>query len=181
MNALGMIELNNIPLGVAAADAMLKAADVELVTAQAECPGKYVAIITGDVAAVQESVAAGCAAGRETLVDSLVIPHVDPQVPKAVNACNDVGAVAAVGVLETLSMCAAVEAADGAVKAARVDLLEVRLGRGLGGKAFVTLTGEVAAVEAAVQAASKPPRVQKFLAHTVIIPSPHPELVKTLY
>ena len=52
MNALGMIELNNIPKGIEAADAMLKAAEVELTTAQAVCAGKYIAIVSGEVAAV---------------------------------------------------------------------------------------------------------------------------------
>ena len=39
MNALGMIELTSIPAGVQAGDAMLKAAAVELVTAQPVCAG----------------------------------------------------------------------------------------------------------------------------------------------
>ena len=51
-----------------------------------------------------------------------------------------------------------------AVKAARVDLLEVRLGRGLGGKSFVLLTGEVAAVQAAVGALLLPEQTpERFL------------------
>ena len=40
MNALGMIEVQSIPLGVNAGDAMLKAATVQLVTAQPVCAGK---------------------------------------------------------------------------------------------------------------------------------------------
>ena len=55
-----------------------------------------------------------------------------------------------VGVMETFSLCAAVIAADASVKAAEVDLIEVRLGRGLGGKSFIVLTGDVAAVRAAM-------------------------------
>ena len=57
MNALGMIETNSIPVGIEAGDAMLKAADVALVTAQAVCAGKYIVIVSGDVAAVKASVA----------------------------------------------------------------------------------------------------------------------------
>ena len=59
MNALGMIEVQSIPLGVNAGDAMLKAATVQLVTAQPVCAGKYIVIVTGEVSAVSESVAAG--------------------------------------------------------------------------------------------------------------------------
>ena len=57
MNALGMIEVQSIPLGVNAGDAMLKAATVQLVTAQPVCAGKYIVIVTGEVSAVSESVA----------------------------------------------------------------------------------------------------------------------------
>ena len=50
MNALGMIETNSIPVGVNAGDAMLKAATVALVAAQPVCAGKYIVIVTGEVA-----------------------------------------------------------------------------------------------------------------------------------
>lgn len=181
MNALGMIETNSIPLGVNAADAMLKAASVELVAAQPVCAGKYIAIVTGEVAAVNESVAAGKATAGSRLVDSMVISHVHPQVPRAINACNEIGRVASVGVMEAFSLCAAVVVADAAVKAADVQLIDIRLGRGLGGKSFITLTGEVAAVRAAVAAGEAMPEAKGMLSESVVIPSPHPDLIRALY
>lgn len=181
MNALGMIETNSIPVGVNAGDAMLKAATVALVAAQPVCAGKYIVIVTGEVAAVNESVAAGKAAAGSHLVDSMVISHIHPQVPKAINACNEIGRVAAVGVMEAFSLCAAVVAADAAVKAADVQLIDIRLGRGLGGKSFITMTGEVAAVRAAVSAGEKKPEARGMLSESVVIPSPHPDIVKALY
>lgn len=181
MNALGMIETNSIPLGVNAADAMLKAATVELVAAQPVCAGKYIAIVTGEVAAVNESVAAGKATAGSRLVDSMVISHVHPQVPRAINACNEIGKGASVGVMEAFSLCAAVVVADAAVKAADVQLIDIRLGRGLGGKSFITLTGEVAAVRAAVAAGEAMPEAKGMLSESVVIPSPHPDLIRALY
>ena len=91
MNALGMIEVQSIPLGVNAGDAMLKAATVQLVTAQPVCAGKYIVIVTGEVSAVSESVAAGKAEAGQRLIDSMVISHVHEQVPPAINACNEIG------------------------------------------------------------------------------------------
>lgn len=181
MNALGMIETNSIPVGVNAGDAMLKAASVELVAAQPVCAGKYIVIVTGEVAAVNESVDAGKAAAGSRLVDSMVISHVHPQVPKAINACNEIGRVASVGVMEAFSLCTAVVVADAAVKAADVQLIDIRLGRGLGGKSFITMTGEVAAVRAAVSAGEKKPEAHGMLSESVVIPSPHPDIVKALY
>ncbi len=181
MNALGMIETNSIPVGVNAGDAMLKAAAVELVAAQPVCAGKYIVIVTGEVAAVTESVAAGKTVAGQRLVDSMVISHVHEQVPKAINACNEVGQVAAVGVMEAFSLCTAVVVADAAVKAADIRLIDIRLGRGLGGKSFITMTGEVAAVRAAVAAGEKKPEAAGMLSESVVIPSPHPDLIKSLY
>ena len=91
MNALGMIETNSIPIGINAGDAMLKAATVELVAAQPICAGKYIVLVTGEVAAVKESVEAGKAIAGSLLIDSMIISHVHPQVPKAINACNEIG------------------------------------------------------------------------------------------
>ena len=181
MNAVGMIETNSIPVGVNAGDAMLKAASVELVAAQPVCAGKYIVIVTGEVAAVNEAVDAGKAAAGSHLVDSMVISHVHPQVPKAINACNEIGRVASVGVMEAFSLCTAVVVADAAVKAADVQLIDIRLGRGLGGKSFITMTGEVAAVRAAVSAGEKKPEAHGMLSESVVIPSPHPDIVKALY
>ena len=111
----------------------------------------------------------------------MVISHVHEQVPKAINACNEIGTVSAVGVMEAFSLCSAVVAADAAVKAADIRLIDIRLGRGLGGKSFITMTGEVAAVRAAVSAGEKVPEAQGMLSESVVIPSPHPDIIKSLY
>ena len=60
--AIGMIEFKNIPTGITAADLMVKTADVDIVEAQTVCPGKYIAIITGDLSAVKSAVEAASTA-----------------------------------------------------------------------------------------------------------------------
>ena len=89
-------------------------------------------------------------------------------------------AVLAVGVMETFSLASSISAADTAVKAADVELIEVRLGRGMGGKSFVIVTGEVAAVEAAVQAAEGSEQTQGLISSSVVIPSPHMDIIRAL-
>lgn len=175
-----MNEIMSIPLGFEACDAMLKAAEVELVSAGCVCAGKYYIVVVGEVAAVRSSVEAGAEVAGSTLIDSLVIPNVDEQVAPAISACTMPEKMAALGVMETYSLCAAIHAADAAAKAAEIDLLEVRLGRGLGGKSFITLTGEVAAVEAAVKAAEALEETQGLMAQSVVIPAPHPDLLRAL-
>lgn len=179
-NSLGMIEVLSIPVGIEAADAMLKAGTVELRAAHSVCAGKYIAIVVGDVAAVRSAVKAGVEVAGMKLIDSLVIPSVDPQVAPAINACTEAHYIRAVGSIETYSLCAAVEAADEAVKAADIILLEIRLGRGLGGKSFITMTGEVAAVKASIAKVQGIKEIQGLLSDCVVIPAPHPELAKVL-
>ena len=181
MNALGMIELTSIPAGVQAGDAMLKAAAVELVTAQPVCAGKYIVLVTGEAAAVRESVEAGKLSGGEKLVDSMFVANIHPQVPRAINACTEIGRVASVGVIEVFSLCAAVLAADAAAKAADVRLMEVRLGRGLGGKSFIARTGEIASVQAAIDAARAVEGTAGLMNDSVVIPAPHPDMIRSLY
>lgn len=178
--ALGMIEVISIPLGMEAGDVMLKAAAVDLVSAQAVCAGKYIVIVVGEVSAVSASVAAGKEAAGMKLIDDMLIPNIDRQVPAAITACSP-PVKGAVGVMETFSLCAAVLAADTAVKAAEVNLIEVRLGRGLGGKSFITMTGDVAAVNAAISAVAGLKEVQGLMSDSVVIPSPHPDILQSLF
>ena len=156
VEAIGTVESRSIALGIEAADAMAKAAEVSLMLASPTCPGKYLIVVTGEVAAVRSAVEAGRGVCADSLVDYTVIPSVHPQVIPALGAVSHVESLGALGILETFSMTAALRAADQAVKSADVQLVEIRLGRGLAGKAFVIVTGEVAAVRAATQAARGP-------------------------
>jgi len=178
--ALGVVESSSISAGIEAADAMLKAARVDLLSCAPTCPGKYVIIVGGMVAEVQAAVEAGSRTAADALVDDIVIPNVHPQVLSAFTATVAPEQVAAIGMIETFSLAAAIIAGDQAVKSARVDLLEIRLGRALGGKAFVLLTGEVAAVRAAVDAGIQAARTQGLLLGSMVVPAPHPDLVRSL-
>ena len=174
MTAIGVVETVSIPLGVLAGDQMVKTAQVELVTAQTVCAGKYIIVVSGEVAA------AGVESAASALVDSLVIANVDERVVAAMAGACPAEQVQAVGVMETFSLASSISAADTAVKAADVELIEVRLGRGMGGKSFIIVTGEVAAVEAAVQAAEGSEQTQGLISSSVVIPSPHMDIIRAL-
>jgi microcompartment protein CcmL/EutN len=181
MRALGMIELVSIPRGIKVADEMLKAANVALVSATAVCAGKYIVIVSGDVAAVKSSVESGEIIADEKIVDSMVIANVHDGVIGALTASSDVEDIKALGIIETFSLCAAVLASDAMVKAANVQLIEVRLGRGLGGKSFITLTGEISAVESAVAVMDELEEVKGLVSGCEVIASPHPDLFEAIY
>jgi microcompartment protein CcmL/EutN len=178
MNAVGLIELNSIASGFAAADAMLKSAEVELLLSRTICSGKFLVVIGGSVGAVRAAVDAGTEALEGAVIDSMVIPNVHPAVFPAIAGSGRVETRGALGILEAFSVASLIEGADEAVKTADVELIEVRLAMALGGKAFVTMTGEVAAVRAAVDAGAARIGERGLLVNKVVIPSPSPQLYR---
>ncbi len=175
--AIGLLELKNITKGIQAADAMLKAANIEIVLAQAMCPGKYIVMVAGDVGAVQSAVRSGkTIGGTENVVDEFVLPNLHDSVFPALSGCTAVKELRALGVIESYSVASAIIAADIAAKAADIELLEVRLARGMGGKAVVTLTGDVGAVKAAIRAGSTAIKESGFLVDQLVLAAPHQSL-----
>jgi microcompartment protein CcmL/EutN len=179
-NALGMVEWNSISQGIFAADAMLKVSEVELIYANSICPGKYICVVRGDVASVRSSVEAGKQASPVFVVDEMVIPNLHPTVFPAINAITHSEKVNAIGVIETYSAASALLAADRAAKTAEVLLLLVRLATGLGGKSYVVLTGEVAAVRNAVDAGAMTAQEKGLLVGKTVVPQPEPRLFEKL-
>ncbi len=176
--SLGLLELNSIASGLQATDTMLKSADVEMLLARTICSGKYMVIISGDVAAVTASVRAGQEQWAEAVIDTMVLPRVHPDILPAVAGQVLVESVDAIGVIESFSVASLLEAADAAAKAANVTIMEIRLAMALGGKAFVTLTGAVSAVQAAVGTGSQVVADKGLLVNSVVIPAPEPNLYK---
>ncbi len=180
MDTLGIIETNSVAAGIEAGDIMMKTAFVKLESAQPVCPGKYIVMISGDTAGVTASVNAGKKIAGDSLVNSIVISSLHEQVIPALACATMPEKREAVGVIETFSVAAAVIAADASVKAADVELIEIRLGRGLGGKSFVILCGGTSEVKAAVSAAKNTPEVKGLLLRTVVIPSLHEDMLAAL-
>lgn len=174
--SIGMVEVTSIPAGYAAADAMVKAGAVDLLQALPVCPGKYIMLVTGDVGAVQAAVRAAEETAGAALTDRLVLANVHESLIPAVSGVINPVQRQSLGVMETLSCPSALQAADAAAKAAAVELVEVRLARGLGGKCLLTLTGDVAAVKAALAAAEAAIAETGFMAGSVVLASPHQSL-----
>jgi microcompartment protein CcmL/EutN len=179
-HAIGLIELSSIAIGFSVTDAMLKAASVELVMARTICPGKYLVLVWGDVAAVEASVHSGISVGSGYLVNDLIIPNLHPQIFPALTATNCVRSPEAMGILETFDIVSTIIAADASAKAADVDIVEIRLAMAIGGKAFYSITGDVAAVEAAIEAGCIVLEGKGQIVNRVVIPRPREELFREI-
>lgn len=180
LNSLGLVEMSSIAAGMEAADIMLKTSEVELILSRTICSGKYMVLIGGDVAAVQTAVETASQTIDYALIDTFVIPNVHKDIFPALSGHTDVKELQSLGILESFSVASLIEGADAAVKSASVQLLEIRLAMALGGKAFCTITGDVAAVQSAVDTGAKLISEKGLLVNKVVIAQPRKELLSEL-
>ena len=180
MNSIGLIELTSIAAGMQAADIMLKTSEVELILSRTICSGKYMVLIGGDVAAVTSAVDSAADQLDFAVIDTFVIPNVHKDIFPALSGHSGVENLEALGIIESFSVASLIEGADAAVKAATVKIIEIRLAMALGGKAFCTITGEVAAVQSAVDSGSALIAEKGLLVNKVVIPQPRKELMSEM-
>ena len=171
-HALGMIEFTSIAKGIESADQMLKAARIDPLFCKTVCPGKYIAAVRGAVANVEAAVDAGRTHGGIAVSDWFTLANLHPDVFPALCGGAPVPPRNALGVLESYSVPSIVLAADAALKAASISLLDLRTAFGLGGKGYALVCGDVAAVQAAVDAGAARIREAGLLVGHVTIASP---------
>ena len=171
-----MVEYKTVSSGMRVADRMVKTAEVELLQADTVCPGKFIVLISGDLSAVRAAVDSAVALDSEQLIDSFVLGNPHDSIFSALYGATDVGEPNALGVLETFSAAAAIVAADTAAKTAMVDLIELRLARGMCGKSYMLITGEIAAVEAAINKAKQDAGDDGMFLDSSVSPNPDRKL-----
>jgi len=178
--AIGLLEFKSIAKGIEATDEMMKSSNVELLLANPICPGKYITIITGDVEAVNNAKKVGERVGDIFVVGAFLIPNVSEEVFPALTATTDPNKISSLGVIETISALSSILVGDIAVKSANIDLLEIRIARGLGGKGFVVMTGEISSIKSAVKTCENQLMKTGEIISSVVIASPNKELIDKL-
>ncbi len=176
--ALGMIEYKSVAKGIYSCDTMVKKAPVRIVETHPVCPGKYLTIISGEVADVEEAMKAGIESGKDMVIADLFLPHVHHSVIPAIAGTTKIEQFLAVAIVETFSAATCVTAADIAAKTTPIQLVEIRLCNGLGGKAYFVMTGELADIEASFEAAKAFAAKEGMLTACELIPAPHPDLIE---
>jgi microcompartment protein CcmL/EutN len=153
--AVAMLQIVDVPCGLRALDALVKEAPVEvLATGTVQC-GHYLIAFGGQVEAVVRSFDRALQIVGDAVADSVLLPDAEDRI---VPAFRD-GVVRppshgdTLGVVQSAACPVLLGAVDAALKGADVDLLELRVAEGLGGKALATLWGKVQDVEAAIELA----------------------------
>lgn len=174
--AVGVIEIKSIAKGIEATDDALKSAGISLISAHPACPGKFEIILTGTISNVTAAVEHVKSRFDDKMVDHSIIGRIDEQVITALFGTQAPAKAGSLGVIETFSAASTIKAADIAVKTSKVEIYELRVSRGMGGKGIVLVTGEVGDVTAAVEAGSSYAKDQGLFSNSAVIPAPHKEL-----
>lgn len=177
--AIGLLEFSSIAAGILAADAMVKRAELVAIHAGTVQPGRFLILVGGPVAEVEEAIKAGHEAAPSELNDTVFLANVHPEVVRALGGGRTKPVGDALGILETHHVPAAIKAADKGIKGAQVRLLEVRLADGLHGKGLVFFNGIVSDVEAALELATNELQSGQ-LVRQAIIPQLHTEIMDIL-
>jgi len=178
---VALLEVAALAGGFEPAVAVVKAAEVVILQAQAVSPGKFVLLFEGAVEAVTAAQRRGLEVCGDTLLDRLFIPNIEPTLLAFVRGEGvPPPRLDAVGILETLSVASTIRAGDLAAKGASLAFVGLGLARGLGGKSYVTFTGELSDVEAALQVGGDDAERHGLLVRRVAIPRPHRGMLAVL-
>lgn len=179
--AIGMVEMTTVSSGFTAADEMAKAANVEILQAEVTCPGKFVILVTGELSAVRASVDRAAARDADKVIDTFVLGNPHESIFPAIYGTAQPEKIDALGILETYDVAALVVAADAAAKTAIVELIELRLAKGMCGKSYMLLTGSVSAVQAAIDRAKEEAGEKGMFLDSSVIARPSDKLMKYIF
>jgi microcompartment protein CcmL/EutN len=168
--AIALIENASIASGIRCADIMAKQAPVSVMKIGTVHNGKYLILIGGSVASVEEAFQAGMNCGKDYITDSVVLPDVHAQVHDALLGTRLPCSEESLGIIETHTVATLLRCVDAGIKGANVTLAEMRIADDIGGKAFALLNGRVEEVEAAVSIARSSARNDNLWMSDFIIP-----------
>ena len=178
--AIALIELTNIAAGILTADAMVKTAPVSLLKSGTVHNGKYLILISGSVASVEEAYKKGLSVGEDNVIDKVFLPDIHPQVYDAILGKRFDISKESLGIVETLSVASIIIASDSAVKSADINIIEIRLADDIGGKGFVIYNGKIEDVKEAVSISKTTLSNQLESLNITVIPNLHSEMARQL-
>lgn len=178
--AIALLELPCIATGIYSADAMIKRAPITVIKSGTVHNGKYLILIGGSVAAVEEAYYEGLNVASDDIIDRVILPDVHEQVHDAILGHRSTCSKSAIGIIETGSVAATIQSSDAAIKGADIEIVEIRLADHIGGKAFSIITGEIEDVQIGCDVAREKITSQEFWVRKQIIPNIHSDIASQI-
>lgn len=176
--AAGVIEIASISRGYFALDKLVKKASSRILEASSVTPGKFLILINGAVADVDESMREALETSKPHVLDFVQIPDIHPEVLPAVYSQNQFQVQESLGIVEVTTVSSGLLSADRACKESQSHLIDFRMARGIGGKSYFFITGSLDNVEAGVDAAARAIIDKATLVRTDVIARPHEDFLK---
>lgn len=174
--AIALIEYSSIATGILAGNEMLKKAPITVIKSGTVHNGKYLVLIGGSVASVEESYAKGLAVDPDNIIDNMILPDVHQQLHDSILGSRLKCTEESLGIIEASSVSTMIKASDAGVKGANVNIVEIRLADDIGGKAFTIFNGSIEEVQAAVDIAKKAVTIPEHWVNETIIPNLHADM-----
>jgi microcompartment protein CcmL/EutN len=180
-SALAVLELDDIPAGVVAVDALVKKAPIALLRCGTISRGRFLIVMGGTPAAVEEALQEALQAGGYAVLDQVLLADVHPRLVDGMLGARRAPGEGSLAILETTTVASLVLAVERALKGTPVELVEIRLGdSGLAGKGVALLRGHLHDVEAAVELAAAAVSERGRELSSRIIAAPHQALLRGL-
>jgi microcompartment protein CcmL/EutN len=155
--AVALLELDGTPAGFVALDALAKEAPVTIVAAGTVQCGHFLIAFAGEVEPVEMSFERATRVASYGMIDAVLLPHAESRILPAMQRAERRFPCPgdSLGVVQTSTSPTLLRAIDAALKGALVDLVELRVAEGLGGRGLATLWGEQHDVQAALDLATE--------------------------
>ncbi len=174
--AIALIEYSSIATGILAGDEMLKKAPITVIKTGTVHNGKYLVLIGGSVASVEESYAKGLAIESDNIIDSMILPNIHEQLHDSILGSRLKCTKESLGIIEASSVSTMIKASDAGVKGTDVNIIEIRLADDIGGKSFTIYNGSIEEVQSAIEIAKNAVTIPEHWVNETIIPNMHNDM-----
>ena len=179
--AFASIEFNSVPVGLFAADALLKKSPISMIRSGTIGAGRFLILMAGTTASVAEAHAEALFHGGLQVADDAFLPDIHPSLYDAI-----LGNVRKMGegplwILETPTVSCNIQVIERAMKGVPVELIEFRAGDPrMDGRGLAILQGDLYDIQAAQEISLSALETRGIPAQHRVLTSPHEALLQQI-
>lgn len=179
--AFASVEFNSVPVGLFAADALLKKSPISMIRSGTIGAGRFLILLAGTTASVAEAHAEALFHGGLQVSDDAFLPDIHPALYDAILGNVRKMGEGPIWILETPTVSCNIQAVERAMKGVPVELLEFRAGDPrMDGRGLAILQGNLYDIEAAQDIALAALETRGIPAQHRVLTAPHEALLQQI-
>ena len=179
--AFASIEFNSVPVGLYAADALLKKSPISMIRSGTIGAGRFLILLAGTTASVAEAHGEALFHGGLQIADDAFLPDIHPSLYDAILGNTRQMGEGPLWILETPTVSCNIQAIERAMKGVSVALIEFRAGDPrMDGRGLAILQGDLYDIEAAQEIALSTLETRGIPAQHRVLTSPHEALLQQI-